>query len=266
VTTTIACVLGAYAISWLLWWPLASIGGAAPDSPLRYLHLLGGLGPAVAAFLSVAAFDGRPGVRRLLDRARRWRVGWRWHAVAWLSPLALLAIAVLAIRLATGDGQPVRFDRSTEFPRLPVLAYWAVSVLAYGFGEEIGWRGVLLPRLQGRFNALTSTVIVSVVWAGWHLPLFWFAPGMGRMGGGEIVGWYASLLTGSVLFTWLFNATGGSVLIPAIFHGAMDVAFLASGPDLLPMVLGAFITILGVAVLVTYGPSSLAPRPRVADS
>ena len=258
-------VLAAYAISWSVWWPLAAMGGAAPDSALRYLHLLGGLGPALAGLLTVRLVDGPSDLTRLVDRVRRWRVGLRWHVIAWAGPFVLLGAAAVLIRITTADADPVRFDRSAEFPRLPMALYWACSLFAYGFGEEIGWRGVLLPRLQRRFGALTSTAIVSVVWAGWHLPLFWFAPGMSRMDGIEVAGWCASLYTGSLLFTWLFNATGGSVLITAVFHGMMDIAFLAAGPRLLPAVLGALVTVWGVSLLLGYGLGRFDRYPRVID-
>ncbi|NOT24725.1 MAG: CPBP family intramembrane metalloprotease [Acidobacteria bacterium] len=260
----IGFVVLSYAISWLVWWPLASQGGAPPESPLRYLHLLGGLGPAAAGLLVVRVSDGPVGVERLTKQVMRWRVGLGWHAIAWLLPFALLWIAVMLARM-TGDTQPIRFDRSAEYPQLSLPIYVMASVVAYGFGEEIGWRGVLLPRLQARRSALTAADMMSVIWAGWHLPLFWFAPGMARMIGPEIVGWYLSILTASVLFTWLFNGTGGSIPICAIFHGVMDVAFLASGPSQLPSFLGGLITVLGVAVLVRFGPSSLAAHPRVVD-
>ena len=258
-------VVAAYAISWIVWWPLASKGGAPTDSPLRYLHFFGALGPAVAGFLVAWVFEGRPGLKRLLDRVLRWRVPGRWHAIAWLSPFALLGVAILVLRAGAAAAEPVRFDRSAEFPHLPVAVYWACSFVAYGFGEETGWRGVLLPRLQGRVGALSSTAIVSLVWAGWHLPLFWFAPGLSRMGGAEIAGWYASIATGSLLFTWLFNATGGSVFVAAVFHGAMDVAFLVRGPRLLPVVLGGFVTLWGAGVLLGYWLGRLDRHPLVID-
>lgn len=258
-------VLLAYGISWLIWWPLASVGGVPPDSSLRYLHLLGGMGPAAAGFLVVRMIDGPAGAAQLTARLVNWRVGLRWHAVAWLLPFALLGVAVLLARVVDGDTQPVRFDRSIEYPRLPTAVYWLASVVAYGFGEEVGWRGVLLPRLQARHHALSAAFIVSVIWALWHLPLFWFSPGMSQMTAPDIAGWYASLLCGSVLFTWLFNATGGSVLVPAIFHGMMDVAFLASGPARLPALLGGLVTVLGVGVLIRLGPAHLAARSRVSN-
>ena len=162
----ICFVVGAYVISWAMWWPLAYQGGAPADSAWRYLHLLGGFGPAIAGVMAVRLCDGERGVTRLVDRVGRWRVGLRWHAIAWLLPFVLLWIAVLAVRVSTGDREPVRFDRSAEYPHLPMALYWLASVTAYGFGEEIGWRGVLLPRLQSRLSALPATLLLSVIWAG----------------------------------------------------------------------------------------------------
>lgn len=262
----LAYVLAAYGLSWVAWGPLVATGGAPADSPLRYLHLLGGVGPAAAALLATRLFEGPAGFRSACERIVRWRVGPQWHVIAWASPFVLLAVSLLLIRLGGFDDRSVTFGRSAEYPRLPMPLYWAASIIAYGFGEEIGWRGFLLPRLQARVTALTATLLLSIVWAGWHLPLFWFAPGMSRMGGAEIMGWYFSLLAGSLLFTWLFNATSGSVFIPAVFHGTMDIAFTASGPALLPMVLGALITVWGLAVLIRHGPSNLASGPRVTEA
>lgn len=255
----------AYGISWALWLPLAVAGGAPADSPLRYLHLLGGIGPAAAAVLVARLFYNPPAFNRLGKRIVAWRVGFPWHLIAWASPFALLAVSQAIVLVAVPDGETVRLGRSSEYPLLPAPLYWAASVVGYGFGEEIGWRGFLLPRLQAKLTAFRATLVLSIVWAGWHVPLFWFTPGMSQMGIGEIVGWYASIVTGSLLFTWLFNTTGGSVLIVAVFHGTMDIAFLASGPPVLPMVIGAMITIWGIGIIFKYGPADLSPRPRVTD-
>lgn len=94
-------------------------------------------------------------------------------------------------------------------------AAWAPAVLAnlvfYGFGEEVGWRGFALPCLQGRSSALRASALLAIGWAGWHLPLFAFSPGLSGMGAGGVAGWLVSLLLGSIVLTWLFNSTGGSI-------------------------------------------------------
>ena len=150
-----------------------------------------------------------------------------------------------------------------EYPHLPEAVYWAASLFFYGWGEETGWRGFALPYLQGRHSAIASTVLVSLMWACWHIPLFSFAPGLSRMGAGEATGWYFSILTGAVLLTWLFNSTRGSVFIAAVFHGTMDIAFVSPGPPSITTALGALITLWGFAVVLLAGPRDLSSSSKV---
>ena len=120
-----------------------------------------------------------------------------------------------------------------------------VRVLFLGgpLGEELGWRGFALPRLQGRHTALTSSVVLGLVWGLWHIPLY-FVPGTGqyeitRSGNGVAfaIGGAATWTIGlSVLFTWLFNQTRGSLLVVIGFHAAVNLAALfppRSGPQVL---------------------------------
>ena len=128
-------------------------------------------------------------------------------------------------------------------------------MLFYGWGEETGWRGYALPRLQKGRGALSATVILSVFWALWHLPLFWFQM---EMDIGGAIGWYFSILTGSILLTWLYNSTRGSILIVALFHGALDIVINTPSPGDLAFVMGALITVWGILVLLVAGPTNLS--------
>jgi membrane protease YdiL (CAAX protease family) len=256
-------VLLAYGISWALWAPLvlAKLGFAFLQ-PSRYLHLAGGLGPALAALITARVHGGKAGLQSLLGRVVAWRVPAVWHLVAWASPFALFLIALGITRLLGHDAwNPGAFGRSEEYPALSMPVYWAANILFYGFGEETGWRGFALPLLQRRRTALMATVVSSLIWAGWHLPLFWFSPGMSRMGIAEAMGWYFSILTGAVLFGWLVNSAG-SILIAAIFHGTMDVVFVSPGAPLVTNILGALVTVAGVVVVVVAGPRCLSRRRR----
>ena len=94
---------------------------------------------------------------------------------------------------------------STEFSSIPVVAYWIANLVFYGFGEEIGWRGFALPRLQRDRSALAASMWLSLLWGLWHIPLFFFSAGLGTMPLIGLVGWAASIVTGSVVCTWLLN-------------------------------------------------------------
>ncbi|MEO6013679.1 MAG: type II CAAX endopeptidase family protein [Devosia sp.] len=238
----------AVAISWILWLPLV-VAGVGAGGPIRYLHLLGGLGPAVAAIACAWWFGGRPALCLIMRRGVLWQVPLRWHLVAWLAPFVLLAVALVGASIVAGETLATPFARNQEFPDLPLLAYWIVVLVCYGFGEEIGWRGFALPLLQKRFSPAIATLILTFIWAMWHLPLFWFSPGLSSLGLGGTIGWFASLLTGAAILTWLTNATRGSILLAAVFHTTMDLAFSPSISPLATTLIGAAVTVWGIAAL-----------------
>jgi len=133
--------------------------------------------------------SGLSGIRELLGRVFRWRVPAGWQLLAWFSPAALYAIAAAVVRIVWGQWSAFsQFGHSEEFAQLAVPVYWALSIICYGFGEEVGWRGFALPRLQQKYSRLMSAVILSVIWALWHLPVFWFGTGFSQMGPVEIFG------------------------------------------------------------------------------
>ena len=136
--------------------------------------------------------------------------------------------------------------------------------MTFGFGEEVGWRGFALPRLQARHGAFVASLLLSLGWALWHLPLFFYRPGYTQMGAAGIAGWFFSLLTGAVLLTWLYNESRGSILVVALFHAAVDVAFTSgiSSPSVVQAT-GGLVTLWGLIVLVAAGPRYLSRRGKM---
>jgi membrane protease YdiL (CAAX protease family) len=97
--------------------------------------------------------------------------------IAILIPAGLFLIATTSIAVITGATIEWRnVGASTEFPDLPRSVYWLANVVFFGFGEEVGWRGFALPRLQSHASALRASLVLAAGWAGWHLPLFAFGP------------------------------------------------------------------------------------------
>lgn len=185
---------------------------------------LGALSSSLAAIVLVIVEGRKGGLRELLSRALIWRVGIQW----WIFALFYVIVpSVAALYLYRLLGGPV-VDWSGLQPLYTVVPNFIFLTLAAGIGEEFGWRGFLLPRLQARHNALVSGLIVGVVWATWHVPMF-FIEGTSqyeqRLAGGllpAILGYAAFVIVQSVQFTWLFNNTKGSVLMAAVFHGASN--------------------------------------------
>lgn len=254
-----------YGISWLIWLPQYAPHTLAISTwHIPYNHALGGLGPMLAAYICTAWFDGRKAVYALLKATLLPRT-WLYAVIALVSPLLILLLAVAAGYLS-GNGFPsmTHMGRTDEFPQWDAAAYWLYNMVFFGWGEEVGWRGFALPRMQRQQSALAATLWLTVMWAGWHIPLFLYRPSYMLMELAGIIGWLMSLLTGSILLTWLFNASRGSVLACAIFHATIDIAFMSDIP--LPNVMnimGAIITCWGIAVLLWYKPVNIAHLPRV---
>jgi uncharacterized protein len=260
----LAFAILAYAISWGCWLPLlAARQGWVSWSASTYLHLWGGLGPAAAALIVTGVVEGRAGLAGLQRSIWAWRGRLRWLALAVLYPLTVFVVAVVVARVLEGAWPDLsRFGASLEYPLLPLAVYWLANLVCYGFGEEIGWRGLAQPTLQRRHSALTAAVLVSLVWAGWHLPLFGITATYRSMPAIGFLGFYFSLLTASFVLAWLYLRSRGSILVVAVFHATFDIATTTpTTTTVVPILMGAVITVAGLAVI-----PSLAKTPQTLDA
>jgi membrane protease YdiL (CAAX protease family) len=194
-------LMGFVALSYALTWCLLPIGTFVA------------VGPLLAAVLVVAATEGRPGLRRLAGHALRWRVRWVWYAAAVGIPLAVHLVTV-AGNTALGGPAPSSGALTPWYALAMVFALRLVNPLDGPLGEEPAWRGYLLPHLQARSSPLISTGIVCLVVVGWHLPLF-FLPAFGLRPFEAV-----ATIGSTVVYTWLFNRSGGSAFITLIAHAA----------------------------------------------
>jgi len=255
-------------ISWVLWFPLAaaSFGFELPTLPAQ--HFWGALGPCVAALIVTGFTKGKAGVVDLARRVIRWHVEVKWYLIAIGGPPALFAISAMVSGFTSGVWIDIRqIGSSEEFPGIGILWLWVFHTMTFGLGEEIGWRGFALPRLQRTQSALSATLLLSAAWAFWHWPTFLYRPGYSTMDLVVGAGWFVSIVTGAILLTWLYNSSGGSVLIVSLFHGSMDVAFTSKGIDSGTMnVMGALIILWALLVVGTLGSVSLSRCGKQVDS
>jgi membrane protease YdiL (CAAX protease family) len=177
----------------------------------------------------VTAFiGGRPAVGQLLRRLGQWRVGAHWYLLI-LAGIPLLQLLGAFAVLGTVPLVELARHWPAFFTRyLPSVVY---VFLFTGLGEEPGWRGFALPRLQERHGPLVGTAVLGVVWALWHLPNVLFS---GYTGASYAL-WLVGTLASAVIYTWVYNRTGGSILIAALLHGAINGASgLTGARGLLP--------------------------------
>jgi membrane protease YdiL (CAAX protease family) len=253
---TLRYVLLAYGISWLLVLPLVLQGlgwRVMTVSPLW--HGAGALGPVGAAFLMRRSADRST---RLLDVYRRQGeagISPLWTAAITLSPLLLLGLSLAGV--AVFAGAPDFGDLAASVSRSDWLASVFVGSVLYGLGEEPGWRGWLLPHLQRRRGAVASTLVLAVIWAGWHAPFFAYRFDLG--GPGMVFGFFIGMLAGAFWLTFVFNSTGGSVLVVAVWHVLWNIANLVAAEisDTVLAGLTTLMMIVGFGVAAVWGRRNL---------
>jgi membrane protease YdiL (CAAX protease family) len=199
----IAFFVLAYLLTWWIY-PLLKF------SPL--LGIFGLFGPALAAIIMAAVTGGKPGVKALLSRVVRWRVGLPWYVIALGLP-TVLSIATAGLSYLLGA------SASIQVGALTVLELMLFVLVV---GEELGWRGYALPLLLEKRSALMASLILGVLWGLWHLPTF-LVPGTPQYGL-PLTAFVLLTIEYSILMTWVFLHTLGSVLIATLFHGAINLS------------------------------------------
>jgi membrane protease YdiL (CAAX protease family) len=248
----------AYVISWTVGIPLALAkqGIIQPVFP-EWFHYFVSYGPMLSALIVTLATQGQQGIKELWGRIIKWRVGGIWWFVA-LSPLIVGLLVALVMNLLTNN--KISFSDLGEIHFLPPLGIGALFfwVLTFGIGEEIGWRGYALPRLQKDRNALYATIILAFFWALWHLPQFFYL-----FDTSIAIGWIIGLFSGAIVFTWLFNSAEGSILVVAIFHGCFNyISASSAGNGLLAAIVSTMVIIWAVVVVFLYKPKTLSSKGK----
>ncbi len=255
-------------LMFLFTWPIdLSNSGLMPFKVPFALYLFLGWGFIVAAVLMTWLTLGGAAVGQLLRRYLKWRVHWTWYLALLLMPAA----AVIGVFLnAALTGSPADFSkvmadqlRPPGLSRLAfVLPFFLVDLVSNG--EEIGWRGYVLPRLQARHSALVAALITGVIWGVWHIPKL-----LTHWDWSYFTLFMLDTIAKALFLAWIYNGTGGSLLLVAMAHSAWNttgifipVASTVSTENLGALAVQVVVEILFVVVIVlSAGPEGL---PRTA--
>jgi hypothetical protein len=228
---------------------------------------------ASAAFLCLpslripALTQGWTGLRELGSRMIRWRVRWYWYVVAIGLPLVVILLTA-GLNVALGASTPSLAFGSVS----TILLVFAVRLVNPGdgpMGEEPGWRGFALPGLQGSgLSPLVSTLILGVLVTGWHVPLLFLEEG--GLQASIIVGYLLGTLAVTFWYTWLFNRTGGSVLMTIVSHAAQGTITIgglwSAGADFAQANLlnGVVLSVVAIGLVVFDWQFWRSPAPESA--
>jgi CAAX protease family protein len=208
-----------FAITWPCFSAVAAFSaGAAPNLAILRgpILFLGIFAPSIVALSLTARADGKPGVLALLRRLVQADVGVRWYLFAVGYMVAVKLTVALLHRLFLG-----------AWPRFGGEAWYVMLAATIGSliiggqsGEEIGWRGFALPRLATRFGYGGGSIILGVIWALWHLPLFFVREA--DTYGQSFVLYTLQVTAISVAIAWLYQRTNGSLLLTMLMHSAIN--------------------------------------------
>jgi membrane protease YdiL (CAAX protease family) len=255
----------AYALSWIIESPIVFLGDSVSDAQSLVLVILASNVPSLLGIVLTGVVLGRGAIRKLLGRLLPWRVNPLWYLVVFLGPAALVGGAVALNTLIGGPAL------SLGMPLLGVAVYLAFHIFpGSALGEEIGWRGYVLPRLQARMSALSASLILAPIWALWHLPL-WVA---GWLHGDPFrtpslyAAFVASAFALSVILTWVYNSTGGSLLMVVLLHATVNLPQTLAIDDLgsratVPVLLyWGLMIVAAIVVVIVAGPKHLSRKHR----
>ncbi len=261
-------------LMFLFTWPIdLSNSGLMPFKVPFALYLFLGWGFIVAAVLMTWLTRGGVAVGQLLRRYLKWRVYWTWY----LALLIMPAAAVLGVFLNAGlTGTPADFAKVMADQLRPpgvsrlafILPFFLVDLISNG--EEIGWRGYVLPRLQASHNALAAALITGLIWSLWHIPKF-----LTHWDWGYFALFMLDTIAKSVFLAWMYNGTGGSLLLVAMAHAAWNttgifipVASTVSAENLGALAMRVVVEILiAVVVVAASGGARLArTEPKLIEA
>jgi uncharacterized protein len=262
----------AYAFSWIVLLPYVLAEWTIQPKPLFYnlFYILHTFGPAVSAYIMFRITEGKEGWKHVRNSIKQVRAGWVWYAFILLGIPALMMLGILILPGALASFQGLTSKILVSYPFAFILIFFGGGPL----GEEIGWRGFALPRMQSSYGPLKATLLLGILWTFWHLEDFLTASQGGGPGTGLSAFYFhlpifmVMVMALAIIMTWVFNHTRGSIFIAILLHASYDafgstVQPLFSAPIVSKMnlfLLPGFVVMAILTLLFTRGRLGYQPN------
>jgi len=218
-------ILISYGFSWLIWGRQAlnqhfDLGWSIS----KWNHIVAGLGPFVGAILTTLIFEKWAGTNAYFKKKFFTFPSLKWILVGVGMPVVFFLIPYLFLGLIQNEWANLTIiGLNSKVPISNTIIIWLMWCFFYGIGEEGGWRGFLFPEFCKKYNARLATLYTALIWAPWHLPIFFYDKDFQAMGVMGIIGWLVGLIFGSLLLGWLVKQSKWSLWAVILWHGTFNL-------------------------------------------
>jgi membrane protease YdiL (CAAX protease family) len=232
--------------------------------PLPLMVVMGYM-PTLAAVIVARQTEGKEGVRALFRKLTIVRVGLGWYLFAIFGLAVIYLATIFLYNRISSPALPYLSVKMPDLPPLQLALSIVLMFILFGIvnGEELAWRGFAMPRLQAKYSALTSSLIMGAIWSVFHLPLFFTVTGSSQVDE-SFLSFLVSTVAITVLYTWILNNTRGSVLLAYLFHAASNtwtqVIPIDHASALVGWIMIGFLVLLAVIVVIVYGAENLSRK------
>lgn len=224
-------------------------------------HAFGGLGPALGAIFTLKLFFDKSQFKSFLNAYSIKKLTPKGWIIA-ISPVIYLLFAIIINRIINHEWFSIKNFFVENSLLSPInLLLWIFPLVTYGFGEEAGWRGFVLPYLQKKYSAFTASCILSVFWICWHIPSFWYRY---NLSGGMIIGFIIGIFAGAIWLTFIFNYTQGSLLAVSIWHFTWNFVSMIGKTEMIAAIMSTIIMMLAVFVVLKFRGKNLSPYDKIS--
>jgi len=249
-------VIVSYSVTWVILFPLSLVYNELNLVQRELWHASGAIGPTIGALIALYLFRQKEGLKLLKNRILKY--SGRNLLIFAFSPIIILII-VLLIESLLGVFDLNSFFAENTIMNTGSFILFILPSVSYGFFEEIGWRGCLLPALQEKYNALISTLILTVIWWFWHFPTFFYRFDL-------IFGFvlmFPLMLSGSIVLSFLFNQARGSILMVIILHTCYDLVTSHQISITAIIIVSTFYVFMNVRILKIYGIENFSTYEKI---
>jgi membrane protease YdiL (CAAX protease family) len=242
-----------FVISWIfLAIEVLAVWGYLPNNQLIILiNILFTFGPTFGAIIVTSKIEGRAGLHQLRIRISQWRAGWQWYLFILVGIPALMLFALILQPGILASFKGITPVVIVQYP----LYFFIIWIGSSSLGEEIGWRGFALPRMQPRYGPLVGTLLLGIPWAFWHFPQF-LTPYQGGGPGTSLINlltnfslFFVFVMALAIIMTWLFNHTKGSIFFATTTHASVNTPTVV----LVPLFLSANFMNQTLAFALSFG-------------